>query len=143
MSSVYVYVCVFVPLCTEKCTVWAAMSRHGIIGPFFFEDRQGRTTTVDTEGYIEILKKFWCALGRRNLDRDSQWFMQDGAAPHCSHRTLEWLREKFGDCIISRRCDIEWAPHSPDLNPLDFHLWGYLKERVYERSPTTLQELKG
>ena len=26
---------------------------------------------------------------------------------------------------------MEWAPRSPDLNPLDFFLWGYLKARVY------------
>ena len=127
------------PLHSEKCTVWAAMSRHCIIGPFFFEDGQGRTTTVDTDGYIEVLGKFWQALGRRELDRDSQWFMQDGAAPHCSTRTLAWLRQRFRDFIISRRCDVEWAPHSLDLNRLNFHLvWGYLKGHFKERSPITL-----
>jgi hypothetical protein len=26
---------------------------------------------------------------------------------------------------------MEWAPRSPDLNPLDFAVWGYLKEKVY------------
>jgi hypothetical protein len=25
---------------------------------------------------------------------------------------------------------VEWAPRSPDLNPLDFAFWGYLKEKV-------------
>ena len=24
-----------------------------------------------------------------------------------------------------------WPPHSPDCNPLDFHVWNQLKERVY------------
>ena len=52
------------------------------------------------------------------------------------------LRKKFGDRLISRRCAIEWAPHSPDLNPPDFFLWGHLKGKVYENSPQTLQELK-
>jgi hypothetical protein len=26
---------------------------------------------------------------------------------------------------------VEWAPRSPDLNPLDFALWSYLKGKVY------------
>ena len=30
----------------------------------------------------------------------------------------------------------------PDLNPCDFFLWGYLKARVYNLLPKTLEELK-
>ncbi|GBM97317.1 hypothetical protein AVEN_187547-1, partial [Araneus ventricosus] len=41
----------------------------------------------------------------------------------------------YGGCI-------EWPPRSPDLNPLDFFLWGYIKQRVYTTSPPTLQELR-
>ena len=41
----------------------------------------------------------------------------------------------------SRRGD-SWAPSSPDLNPLDFFLWGYLKERVYKPLPSNLEDLK-
>ena len=59
------------PLYSEKCTMWAAMSQHGIIGPFFSEDRQRRTQTVDTESYIEIFQKFWYALWWRKLDREA------------------------------------------------------------------------
>ena len=130
------------PLHSEKCTVWAALSRHGIIGPFFFEDHQGKTTTVDTESYRDVLVKFWNALGRRDLNREEQWLQQDGATPHTSNSSLAWLLNKFGERLISRRCDVEWAPHSPDLNPLDFFLWGYLKDRVYVNSPRTIPELK-
>lgn len=35
-----------------------------------------------------------------------------------------------------------WPPRSPDLNPCDFFLWGYLKSVVYNPLPKTLQELK-
>ena len=47
-----------------------------------------------------------------------------------------------GDRLISRRCEIEWAPHSPDLNPPYFYLWGYLKDDVYENNPQIIPELK-
>ena len=37
---------------------------------------------------------------------------------------------------------VQWAPHSPDLSPLDFFLWGFLKDRVYTSKPKTTGELK-
>ena len=37
----------------------------------------------------------------------------------------------------------EWAPHSPDLNPCDFFLWGYLKSKAYKPLPSNLDKLKG
>jgi len=37
---------------------------------------------------------------------------------------------------------VEWAPHSPDLNPPDFYLWGFLKDNVYQGNPQTIEELK-
>ena len=131
------------PLHSTKCTAWVAISKHGIIGPFWFEDENGQSVTVNTERYLVVLRKFWAALGRhRGITRDEQWFQQDGATPHTSNNTLLWLRQRFGDRLISRRCDIEWAPHSLDLNPPDFYLWGYLKDRVYENNPQTIGDLK-
>ena len=40
------------------------------------------------------------------------------------------------------RGDIRWPPCSPDLTPCDFFLWGYLKAKVYEQRPQTLEALK-
>ena len=31
---------------------------------------------------------------------------------------------------------------SPDLNPCDFFLWGYLKSKVYSNRPQSIEELK-
>ena len=36
----------------------------------------------------------------------------------------------------------KWPPKSPDLNPCDFFLWGYLKSKVYNPQPKTLEDLK-
>jgi hypothetical protein len=65
-----------------------------------------------------------------------------GATPHTTNDSLAWLRERFKDRLISRKCEIEWAVHSPDLNPPYFYLWGYLKDNVYENNPQTIGELK-
>ncbi|GBN09522.1 hypothetical protein AVEN_160298-1 [Araneus ventricosus] len=33
-------------------------------------------------------------------------------------------------------------PRSPDLTPVDFFLWGYLKQQVYATPPPTFQDLQ-
>lgn len=134
------------PLHSAKVTAWCAIWSKGIFGPYFFEE-DGLTVTVNTERYLKVLEKFY-----RELERlypgylPKVWFQQDGATPHTSKLSMEWLREHFKTRIISSTRDkslpIEWAPHSPDLNPPDFFLWGYLKDRVYQDKPKTLTELK-
>jgi hypothetical protein len=37
---------------------------------------------------------------------------------------------------------IPWPPRSPDITPLDFFLWGYVKDIVYKTPVTSLDELK-
>ena len=48
-----------------------------------------------------------------------------------------WLSEKFHSNFINKD---SWPPRSPDLNPCDFYLWGYLKAKVY--NPKTIEDLK-
>ena len=62
--------------------------------------------------------------------------------PHSSNESLAWLQQRFPDRPISRRCNTQGTPHSPDLNPPDFYLWGYLKDRVYGNNPQTIPDLK-
>ena len=111
--------------------------------PFWFESEDGDTETVNTERYVDVVRQFLAELRRRrDVTMALTWYQQDGATPHTSNLTLDFLRGVFGGRLISRRADHEWSPHSPDLSPLDFFLWGYLKNRVYGTTPTTLEELK-
>ena len=67
---------------SAKCTAWVAISKHGIIGPFWFEDDNEQSVTINTERYVQVFDKFWTALGRRRgVVRVLQWFQQDGATP--------------------------------------------------------------
>ena len=34
------------------------------------------------------------------------------------------------------------SPRSPDINPLDFFLWGYVKDRVYRTSVRDVETLQ-
>lgn len=129
------------PLHDERCTAWLAISSHGVIGPFWIEDGNGQTVTVTTDVYLGVIKKFWAALQRKRLGKTA-WFQQDGATPHTSRRSLEWLEARFGDRIISRRSQNDWAPHSPDLNPLDFFVWGHIKGQIHTNAHQNLADLK-
>ena len=79
---------------------------------------------------------------KRVVDLNTAVFQQDGAPPHCSNRTLEYLRQYFsGDRLILGRTDNPWPPYSPDLNLPDYFLWGYLKNLVYKDNPPTIERL--
>ena len=89
-----------------------------------------------------LKKKFIPALKRKNLMKKC-WFEQDGAPPHCSKEAMKWLEGILGSRLISRNADFLWPLYSPDLNPCDYYLWGYLKSRVYsDPVPKTTDELK-
>ena len=67
--------CLQRPLHSVKCTAWVALSKHGIVGPFWFEDDNEQSVTINTERYLEMLRKFWTALGqRREVVMVHQWF---------------------------------------------------------------------
>ena len=130
------------PLHSPKVTAWAALSSLGIIGPFFFENEHGLAENVNQDNYRKIVKRFITTLKRKRVDMDEQWFQQDGATPHAAIATINMLQDTFQDRLISRRTAVNWAAHSPDLNPLDFFLWGYLKNTIYAERHVTLVELK-
>jgi hypothetical protein len=75
------------------------------------------------------------------IDMSEVWFMQDGARPHRTEQVLQLLNDHFGEKVIaldSARImgeGIDWPTYSPDLNPCDFFLWGYLKDKVYAQKP--------
>ena len=132
-------------LSQDKVTVWCAIGRNDIIRPYFFEDENENRVTGDTDRYIALMRtKFIPALRRkRGEDISTVTYQKDGAPHYCSDRSLEFLSRYFpGNRFISRRTDFPWPPYSPDLNPCDYFLWGYLKERIYDNNPQTLADLK-
>ena len=44
--------------------------------------------------------------------------------------------------MISKSAEVRWAPHSPELNVVEFFLWGYAKSEVDEESPQDILRLK-
>jgi hypothetical protein len=114
-----------------------------VIGPYFFEDEVGRTLTVNSALYTEMLRTFLeQELQRPGVGTQTLWFQQNGATAHTARTAMRVLNEMFSARVISRRVNIEWSARSPNLNACDFYPWGYLKGKVYEKKPRTTMDLK-
>jgi len=59
-----------------------------------------------------FVKEFWLPSG--------YIFQQDGVPEHTAHATQNWLQTNCPDFIAK----YPWPPNSPDLNTLDYHVWG-------------------
>ena len=124
------------PIKSPGITVWCAMCKDQIIGPYFFEG------TVTAKSYKTMLECFFIPELKRRRKFNSTTFQQDGAPPHWGLEVRAFLNENFPGRWIGRDGPILWAARSPDLTPLDFYLWGFLKDRVYGRRPNNLFQLR-
>lgn len=89
-----------------------------------------------------MLKDYFYPLLQKKRIHNRVIFQQDGAPPHYEKEVRAWLTKKFPGRWIGRRGAIEWAPRSPDLSPVDFFLWGYLKQKVYSTEIPNMEILK-
>ena len=61
---------------------------------------------------------------------------------------MNFTYKVYGDRVIGlgypkfAQAGIEQPPYSPDLNPCDFFLWGYLKDNCYAEKPKTIDDLR-
>ncbi|GBO34265.1 hypothetical protein AVEN_114884-1 [Araneus ventricosus] len=88
------------------------------------------------------LNKNLMSYGNGNSKLRHVWFQHDGAPAHKTSSVKQDLVEEFGEQIIGYGGLQEWPPRSPDLTPMDFFLWGYLKQQMYATPPPTLQDLQ-
>ena len=70
------------------------------------------------------------------------WFQKDGVTWHTAEVTLNVWRPVFEDLIITRRTDVIWPPWSSDLTPLDYYLWGAVKDKCYADKQDTIDALR-
>ena len=70
------------------------------------------------------------------------WFQQDGAPPHFARQVREKLDSAVSGRWIGRRGAVEWPPRSPDLSPLDYSVWGIVKDSVYQNTIDSIPHLR-
>ena len=98
--------------------------------------------------YREMLEKEFIPIAQGTNCVADWWFMQDGARPHRTTEVFDLLDEHFPRRVLGLDYNakygggMDWPPYSPDLNPCDFFLWGYLKDRAYREEPATIEDLK-
>lgn len=109
-----------------------------VIGPFFFK------STVNGERYKYMLENMLFPIVD-NIDAlgpaGTLFFQHDGAPAHFTLSVRACLNENFPDRWIGRGGPLNWAARSPDLNPLDYFVWGFLKDKVYGSKIHSLDHL--
>ena len=74
--------------------------------------------------------------------------MQNGAIPHRTKPVFSLSNQTFHERVLSLGyalkygCGFDWPTFSPDINPCDYFLWGYLKDQVYKPQFQTIADLK-
>lgn len=58
-------------------------------------------------------------------------FQQDGAPAHSARLTQQFLEQNVTEFIAKD----QWPPNSPDLNPLDYHVWGTMLDKYQQLVP--------
>ncbi|KAJ9601149.1 hypothetical protein L9F63_000728 [Diploptera punctata] len=62
--------------------------------------------------------------------------------PNTFKKVRTTLDKIFSSCWIVRGGPIAYHPKTPDLTPLDFYLWGYVKDKVYVTPIRDLHDLR-
>lgn len=111
--------------------IWTGLLGNQIIGPHIFEG------TLNSAMYVNFLEtSLLDYLENFDLEqRHAMWWQQDGAPPHNAAVVSRRLNVMFPGRWIGNMGPVRWPARSPDLNPLDFFLWGTLKDRVYQNVP--------
>ena len=119
--------------------MWCAVLYDQLIGPLILEGR------LTGEAYLSFLQE---ELTRLLKDvplnkRSHMYFQHDGAPPHSSREIRNFLNSHFPGRWIRRGGPHNWPARSPDLGPLDYCAWGWMKELVYSVKAVTRDELLG
>lgn len=115
--------------------IWAGIIGNDVIGPVVLPNR------LDQESYLNFLRNDLPELLPLFMRNGTMWFQHDGAPAHFAAVVRTYLADTYGHRWIGRGGPVAWPPRSPDLNPLDFYLWGHLKEIVYKTPVNTREEL--
>lgn len=117
--------------------VWAGILGNSLIGPKILPQR------LNSPNYLHFLIETAPEIldDAPVIRRNRLFYQQDGAPAHYGHIVTDWLNENYPRRWIGRNGPIAWPPRSPDLTPLDFYLWGFMKDRVYTVEIRTREQL--
>lgn len=115
---------------------WVGLVHNRVL---MFKIYDGR---LDRFKYIEILEDVVEII--RGMSQDfieNMYFQQDGAPAHNSRIATDFLNDHFLHNWIGTNGPIKWPARSPDITPLDYFLWGYVKDEIYKSNYDTVEDL--
>ena len=69
-------------------------------------------------------------------------FEHDGAPPQWGSYVCRFLDATFPNRLIGRDGPTPWPPRTPDITPLHFFLWAYVKDKVFSTPVPDITNLK-
>lgn len=112
----------------SSVNVWCGMLNNRILGPVFIEGR------LDGESYLNYLRNEIEGLLDNEIPLRRRFqvvWQQDGAPAHNANFVRQYLDQRYA-VWIGNGGPILWPARSPDLTPLDFFLWGTIKNNIYK-----------
>lgn len=122
------------PTFSRSVMVSVAVSKLGCTELFFVEPG----VKVNGEYYRNVLLMQKMLPAIRQISGDVFVFQQDSAPAHRARDTIELLRRETPELIEP---DL-WPANSPDLNPVDYRIWGLMQDRVYQTPIRDIEDLK-
>jgi transposase len=119
---------------SKSVMVSVAVSKMGMIELIFVDPG----VKVNGKYYREIVLSQQMLPAIKHIAGDVFVFQQDSAPAHRARETIELLQRETPQFISP---DL-WPPNSPDLNPVDYTIWGVVQQRVYEKRVYNVDELK-
>lgn len=118
--------------------VWAAVHENGR-SPLVFLPMGPKGVKINQQVYREqVLEAYLIPWAQNEFGSEPWTFQQDSAPSHKAIATQSFLRNNVPHFIST---DL-WPPSSPDLNPLDFSIWGILKAKACSKKHSSLEALK-
>ncbi|XP_015437433.1 PREDICTED: jerky protein homolog-like [Dufourea novaeangliae] len=116
----------------EKVTEW------------FMECESEESTVYDTIGPAEetMVIEPECIIEEEEIDDMFRNLEKPGCPPHYAHVSRQVLDRQFPNRCIGRGGEFLWPQRSTDLTPLNYFLWGTLKDIVYREPTTTPENMK-
>lgn len=66
----------------------------------------------------------------------------DGEPAHFAVDVRSYMDRKFPKKWIEGGGPVAWPSKFPELTPMEFFWWGYVKSEVYKTQPTTIEDMK-
>ena len=119
----------------QSVMVWGAVTKRGKLPLLFIE----KGVKINKDYYLQnVLKNHLLKYSATLFKNDHFVFLQDSAPAHKAKVVQQWCVANLPGFISSK----EWPASSPDLNALDYSIWGYMLQQLTNLKPISLEKFK-